>query len=166
MVRHLVIMGVSGVGKSALGSRVAADLGYVFADADDFHPPANLAKMSRGEPLNDEDRAPWLGALSEWLSEQNAAGRSSVLACSALKRRYRDVLRNSTQNVIFVHLTTPRDVLLQRIRARSHFMPSTLLDSQLETLEPLAPDERGLTLDASDTLESAVANLLTRLRRD
>jgi gluconokinase len=159
-------MGVSGVGKSALGSRVAAGLGYAFADADDFHPPPNLAKMSRGEPLNDEDRAPWLSALCAWLSEQHAAARSSVLACSALKRRYRDVLRRSTENVFFVHLTAPRDVLLRRIRARSHFMPSTLLDSQLETLEPLAPDELGITLDASGALEDAVTSLLTRLRRD
>jgi gluconokinase len=166
-VSHLVIMGVSGSGKSAVGARVAAALGYVFADADDFHPPTNIAKMSRGEPLSDAERAPWLSALARWLSEQHAARRATVLACSALKRRYRDVLRHAAPNVCFCHLTAPREVLLERMRKRSHFMPPTLIDSQLEALEPLDPSELGFTLDASMELDDLVSRLaaLVRARR-
>ena len=156
-------MGVSGSGKSAVGMRVAERLGCVFADADDFHPPANVARMKRGVPLTDDERAPWLRALATWLGEQQAAGSSAVLACSALKRGYRDVLRAGAPNVVFAHLTAPRDVLLGRMRRRTHFMPASLLDSQLETLEPLGPDEPGFTLDATADVDEVVARLMTTL---
>jgi gluconokinase len=162
-VSHLVIMGVSGSGKSAVGRRVATRLGYVFADADDYHPPANVARMARAIPLTDDERAPWLRALAAWLAEHHAAGCSTVLACSALKRAYRDVLRTAAPNLCFVHLTAPREVLLERMRHRAHFMPASLLDSQLQALEPLGPDEIGFTLDVTGDLEDVVARLSTDL---
>ena len=162
-VSHLVIMGVSGSGKSAVGRRVATRLGYVFADADDYHPPANVARMARGIPLTDDERAPWLRALAAWLAEQHAAGHSTVLACSALKRGYRDALRAGAPGLCFVHLAAPREVLLERMQHRAHFMPASLLDSQLQTLEPLRPDEIGLTVDATGDLEDVVARLSTGL---
>src|SRR5687767_12922510 len=154
-------MGVSGAGKSAVGKRVAKRLGYVFADADDFQPPSNLARMARGIPLSDEERTPWLRALTDWLAAQSATAQRTVLACSALKRSYRDALRAGAPNLCFVHLTAPREVLLERMRQRTHFMPASLLDSQLETLEPLRPDEQGFTLDATADVDVVVARLLT-----
>jgi gluconokinase len=156
-------MGVSGVGKTAVGKRIATRLGYAFADADAFHPPANVAKMSRGEPLTDADREPWLGALAAWLAQQHAAGRSTVLACSALKRTYRDKLRSGAPHVGFVHLTAPREALLKRMRRRAHFMPPALLDSQLQTLEPLRPDEHGITIDATGAVRDVAAKLSSLL---
>jgi gluconokinase len=163
-VNHFVLMGVSGSGKTAVGRCIAARRGYEFADADDFHSPANVAKMARGEPLSDADRAPWLSDLATWLSQRHAAGRSTVLACSALKRDYRDVLRGAAPNVRFVHLTAPREVLLERMRRRaSHFMPPALLDSQLRTLEPLAASELGFTFDATGDLTDVVAAVCARL---
>jgi gluconokinase len=162
-VSHLVIMGVSGAGKSAVGRRIAERLGYVFADADDFHTSANVARMARGIALTDAERAPWLQALAQWLAEQQAAGRHTVLACSALKRAYRDVLRAAAPTVLFVHLAVPREVLLERMRRRAHFMPASLLESQLATLELLAADEPGFVLDAAADIVTVVARLLTSL---
>jgi gluconokinase len=162
-VSHLVLMGVSGAGKSAVGRRVAERLGYVFADADDFHPPGNVARMAHGIPLTDDERAPWLRALATWLAEQQAAARSTVLACSALKRAYRDALRAAAPNLLFVHLAVPREVLLARMRRRTHFMPASLLESQLATLELLAADEPGFTLDAAAGVDAVAAQLVTRL---
>jgi gluconokinase len=156
-------MGVSGSGKTTLAGRLAAHLQYAFADADDFHPPHNVAKMARGEPLTDVDRAPWLQTVAEWIAEHHASGRSTVLACSALKRRYRDTLRGAAPlHVFFIHLDVPREALKERLRHRTgHYMPPELLDSQLATLEPLQPDERGIVLDAAATpatlVERAVA---------
>jgi gluconokinase len=162
-VTHFVVMGVSGSGKTAVGRRVAARLGYDFADADDFHSAASIEKMARAEPLDDADRASWLQRLAKWLAEQHAAGRSTVLACSALKRAYRDVLRGAAPAVRFVHLAVPRDVLLARMRGRTHFMPPELLDSQLQTLEPLRADEPGFTIDATGALEDVVASVAERM---
>ena len=160
--QHLVVMGVSGSGKTTLAGRLAAHLQYAFADADDFHPPPNVAKMARGEPLTDADRAPWLQTLADWIAKHHAAGRSTVLACSALKRRYRDTLRAAAPlHVLFIHLDTPREALRQRMRHRTgHYMPPELLDSQLATLEPLAPDERGIVLDATATPDALVERAL------
>jgi gluconokinase len=170
--QHLVVMGVSGSGKTTLAARLAAHLLYAFADADEFHSPQNVAKMARGEPLTDADRAPWLHTLAEWLAQQHAAGRSSVLACSALKRRYRDTLRGAAPlHVFFIHVDVPREALLERLRQRvGHYMPPELLDSQLAALEPLQPDERGIVLDATavpDTVvERALALAAQRLAAD
>src|SRR5690242_4082506 len=118
-------MGVSGSGKTTLAGRLAARLHYTFADGDDFHPPQNVAKMARGEPLTDADRAPWLQTLAKWIAEHDSAGRSTVLACSALKRAYRDTLRApAPQRVWFIHLDAPREALRQRMaRRKGHYMP-------------------------------------------
>ena len=147
--RHLVVMGVSGSGKTTIAKRLAAELRHEFADADDFHPEANVAKMASGRALTDADREPWLRALAAWIAQHRSLGLSTVLACSALKRRYRDTLRSAAPHLLFVHLDAPRETLLSRLRHREgHYMPAALLDSQLATLEPLAPDEAGVTLDA------------------
>lgn len=158
-------MGVSGSGKTTIASRLAARRGYAFAEGDDFHPAANVAKMARGEPLTDADRAPWLEELAEWIAAQHAAGRSTVLACSALKRSYRDTLRGGAPgHVLFLYLAVRRDALVERMKRREgHYMPLELLDSQLATLEPLAPDEPGFTLDAAPAPEAIVDAALERL---
>jgi gluconokinase len=141
----VVVMGVSGSGKSTVGAALAERLGLPFLDADSLHPASNVAKMARGEPLTDEDRWPWLAEVGAWLS--SARG---VAACSALRRSYRDVLRTRCPDLVVLHLDAPKELLEQRLAGRSgHFMPASLLDSQLATLEPLEPDERGLTLSAA-----------------
>lgn len=146
-----MVMGVAGSGKSTIARRLADEFGLLMAEADDFHPPANIAKMSGGEPLTDDDRWPWLEALARWTADQHAAGRSTVLACSALKRSYRDVLRRPVPDTYFLHLHGSEELLDQRMRAREHFMPPALLHSQFETLEPLQPDEHGAVLDVAHT---------------
>jgi gluconokinase len=163
--QHLVVMGVAGSGKTTIAGRLAARLDYAFADADDFHSATNVAKMARGEPLTDADRAPWLESLAEWIATQHRTGRSTVLACSALKRRYRDTLRSAApRHVVFVHLDAPREALLERMRQRQgHYMPSALLDSQLATLEPLGADEPGTRLDATQTPAAIVDNILENI---
>jgi gluconokinase len=158
-------MGVAASGKTTIATRLAARLEYAFADADDFHPAVNVARMSRGEPLTDAHREPWLRALAAWIAAQHKAGRCSVLACSALKRHYRDTLRApAPRRVHFVHLDAPRDALLERLRHRQgHFMPAELLDSQLAALEPLQYDELGITLDAAGPPETVVEEVLSYL---
>ena len=157
-------MGVSGSGKTTVATSLAERLRYSFADGDDFHPAHNVAKLARGEPLTDADRAPWLAALAAWISAQHEAGRSTVLACSALKRAYRETLRKAAPNVLFVHLEVRSEVLLERMRHRhGHFMPETLLGSQLTTLEPLQPDEPGIALDAQGPAAATVAAALELL---
>lgn len=141
-------MGVSGCGKSVVGSRLADALGAVFVEGDTYHPAANVAKMSAGIPLQDEDRRDWLWILHERIRQARDAGQPLVLACSSLKRRYRDLLRSGDPDLIFVHLQGARDVIAQRMQTRpGHFMPLTLLDSQFRDLEPLQPDERGCVED-------------------
>lgn len=148
----VVVMGVSGAGKTTVGRALAARLGWPFLDADDLHPAANVAKMAAGQPLTDADRDPWLDAVGERLAAWAAEGRSGVVACSALRRRYRDRLATACEGVRFLHLDVPPEVARERVRRRAgHFMPSSLLDSQYATLEPVAEDERdrAVSLDAT-----------------
>lgn len=144
---HVVIMGVAGSGKTTLALELTRRLGWPYAEADDFHPPANVAKMAAGVPLTDEDRWPWLEAIRDWLTVQARAGRSTVVTCSALRLAYRDVLREAEGRVRFVHLTADPALLSARLARRSgHFMPATLLASQLATLETLVPGEDGVVI--------------------
>lgn len=166
-IAQLVVMGVAGSGKSTVGARLAARLGCEFAEGDAFHPPANVAKMAAGVPLDDEDRRPWLAAIAGWIRERDRAGRSAVVACSALKRAYRDVLRAASPRAVFVHLSAPPALVQRRMHARAgHFMPESLLPSQYDTLEPLAPDEPGATVDAAPPVEEVVDSALAVLAID
>ncbi len=152
----VVVMGVSGSGKSTVGAALADALGVPFTDADGLHPAANVAKMTRGIPLTDADREPWLDAVGARLAEHSGTGL--VVACSALRRTYRDRLRAHAPSTVFVHLSGDAAVLAERMGGRSgHFMPTALLDSQLATLEPLAADEAGTTLDIRRPVEEIVA---------
>jgi gluconokinase len=162
MGASVVVGGVAGVGKSAVAQAVAARLGVAFADADDFHPAANVAKMRAGIPLDEADRRGWLADLARWLGERDAA----VLACSALRRSHRDALRGGGAPLVFVQLRAEPDVLTARIEARcGHFMPASLLADQLATLEPLAPDEAGFVVDAGPPLEQVVDRVVAGLAR-
>lgn len=141
----VVVMGISGVGKSAVGHEVADRLDVQYADGDDYHPQANIEKMSAGTPLDDDDRWPWLRAIGQWLADRTDVG--GVISCSALKRSYRDVLRDAAPGVLFLHLVGDHDLIADRMSHREHFMPVSLLESQERTLEPLADDERGWVYD-------------------
>lgn len=155
---HLVVMGVSGSGKTTVASLLARRLHCDLAEADDFHSPENKKKMSAGLPLNDLDREPWLKDIAAWIGDRARSGRSAVVTCSALKRSYRDLLRTAANPLAFLCLTGSRELIALRMRARTgHFMPASLLDSQLSTLEPLDPDECGLTLDVGGTPEEIAA---------
>ncbi len=157
MASPIVVMGVSGSGKSTVGAALAQRLRVPFADADDFHPPANIAKMTAGQPLNDDDRYPWLEAIGTWLAEHCDGG--GVMSCSALKRRYRDQLRRHCPGVEFLHLSGTPEVIGRRQASRpGHFMPASLLQSQFATLEPLEPDERGTAIDVDQNIDSIVDN--------
>ncbi|ARO15874.1 gluconokinase (plasmid) [Ketogulonicigenium robustum] len=154
--QHIVVFGVSGVGKTTLAQQFAAASGRVFADADSFHSAANIAKMSAGTPLTDSDRAPWLAAIRDWMVANAAEGHQTVVACSALRRAYRDIL-GSAGDVAFAFLAGTPAMIGARMAARSgHYMPTSLLTSQFNTLEPLAADEVGLTLDASADVATLV----------
>ncbi len=149
----VVVMGVSGSGKSTVGAGLAQRLGVLFQDGDDLHPAKNVAKMAAGHPLSEADRRPWLDAVAAWLAGQSGG----VIACSALRRSHRDRLRMAAPRVVFVELDAPREILRKRLSSRAgHFMPAVLLDSQLETLEPLGPDEAGLRVAAAGDLDSTV----------
>ena len=157
-------MGVSGSGKSTIAALLADRLGWDFAEGDSFHPAANVEKMSAGVPLTDADRRPWLDAIAEWIDRELEAGRDGVVTCSALKRSYRDRLRRP--GVRFVFLDPSRDELERRLAGRAgHYMPASLLDSQLTALEPPTPDEHVITLSGDDPQRSVariVAALETR----
>lgn len=162
--RHLVVMGVSAAGKTTVAREINKVLQWDFAEGDDFHPQSNVDKMASGVPLDDEDRWPWLEALAEWIREHDAAGRSTMMTCSALKRSYRDVLRRGSGGTFFVHLTGDRELLQRRMARRGgHFMPAELLDSQLATLQDLEPDEPGRAFDVSGTPEQIAADVLRAL---
>jgi gluconokinase len=159
-------MGVAGSGKSEVAQALAAELDLVLTEGDDHHPQANIEKMSAGTPLDDDDRAPWLDALASWTREQHDAGHETVLTCSALRRRYRDVLRGAVaEPTFFVHLLGSAEVLAERMAARDHFMPTSLLDSQFATLEQLEPDEDGQVVDVDRPLEQVVEEALAIARR-
>jgi gluconokinase len=159
----LVVMGVAGSGKTTVAALLAGRLGSAFAEGDEFHSAANVAKMAAGTPLTDEDRWPWLAGIRDWLAERAQAGEGAVVPCSALKRVYRDRLREAGP-VRFVHLTGTPALLAGRIQGRAgHFMPPELLTSQLATLEPLADDEPGLTVDVAERPAQIVDEILRRL---
>ncbi|WP_445170663.1 gluconokinase [Mycolicibacterium sp. Dal123E01] len=154
MASPIVVMGVSGSGKSTVGAALAQRLRVPFADADDFHPPANIAKMTAGHALDDDDRYPWLEAIGEWLADHAGGG---VMSCSALKRKYRDQLRQHCVGVRFLHLSGTEDVIARRQASRpGHFMPAALLASQFETLEPLDADEHGISIDVDQSIDSII----------
>jgi len=158
-------MGVAGSGKSTIGAALAAALGADFVEGDDYHPPANVERMARGIPLTDEDRAGWLRALAGQIRERRDAGRGLVLTCSALKRAYRDVLRAAAPDLQLVYLRGPRALIAQRLASRrGHFMPASLLDSQLATLEEPSPDEQAWVCDADESPQEIVAALVARVR--
>ena len=160
----VVVMGVAGSGKTTVGQALADRLGIEYADADAFHSAASVAKMASGHPLDDDDRAPWLLAIGEWLAQQEEAG--AVVGCSALRRRYRDVLRAAAPDVQFLHLDGDPAVLTQRVAERpGHFMPASLITSQLETLEPLDPDEHGHVLDLTSPVDAIVDGFTATLIR-
>ncbi|MEV1066469.1 gluconokinase [Streptomyces sp. NPDC050263] len=149
----VVVMGVAGTGKTTIGPLLAARLGVPYAEGDDFHPQANIAKMSAGTPLDDDDRWPWLDAIGAWADGR--AGLGGVVSCSALKRSYRDRLRASAPGVVFVHLAGDRALIEDRMAHRQgHFMPTALLDSQFATLQPLQADEAGVVVDVSGSPEA------------
>jgi len=155
-------MGVSAVGKSTIGQRVAEALGLRFIDADDLHAPASIAKMASGVPLTDEDRMPWLRECGRALT---AADGGAVIACSALTRAYRDELRGEASDAVFIHLHADPVHIQERAAQRAgHFMPPSLLASQLATLQPLDDDERGITVDAVQPIETVVAEIVGELR--
>ncbi|WP_314104662.1 gluconokinase [uncultured Frigoribacterium sp.] len=155
-------MGVSGSGKSTVAALVAERLGWDLAEGDDLHPDENVAKMAAGLPLDDDDRAPWLDTVSSWIVEHAMQGVPGVITCSALKRKYRDVLRE--HNVVFVYLQGSGDLIGGRMAERSgHFMPTTLLDSQVATLEPPQADERHIVVDATRTPEEEAGDVLRLL---
>lgn len=159
----LVLMGVAGTGKSTVAAMLAGRLGWTFEEGDDLHPEANVKKMASGDPLTDDDRWPWLDRIAEWIDERIAAGEPGIITCSALKRSYRDVLRRDA--VTFVHFVGDRELILERmLRRQGHFMPTTLLDSQFATLEPLGADEKAIEVAIDQTPQQQTAEIATRLR--
>ena len=161
----LVVMGVSGSGKSTIADRLAARLGWRYEDADQFHPPANVAKMSAGQPLTDEDRWPWLQAIADEIDRLAAAGQRAVVACSALKRAYRDILVHGRDDIRIVFLNGTQDLIADRLAARKgHFMPPGLLASQFRTLEPPPPGERPITVSIDAPVEAIVDDIIRQLK--
>lgn len=162
----VVVMGVSGSGKSSIGEALATRLQWAFQEGDALHPAANIAKMSAGIALTDADRGPWLDAIAAWIEARLHAGEAGVVTCSALRRVYRDRLRLAGAGVRFVYPEVARDELERRMRARQHFMPPSLLDSQLQTLEPPAADEQAIVLDAATDVHGNVTRVIEALARE
>lgn len=166
-MRHpcvLIVMGVSGAGKTALGQALADRLGWPFQEGDALHPPENVAKMHGGTPLTDEDRWPWLDRIAAWIDARLAAGEDGIVTCSALKRAYRDRLIRGRPEIRLVDPQASRALLAARLAARKgHFMPAGLLDSQLATLEPPGDDERPIRIDVGDTPAALAERVIAAL---
>lgn len=158
--RSVVVMGPSGSGKSVIGASLAGRLGMAFLDGDDLHPAANVAKMAAGIPLDDTDRMPWLDAVGAVLA---AHSDGVVVACSALRRAYRDRLRDQAADAVFVELDIDGETLRRRMSSRRHFMPASLLDSQLAALQPLEPDEPGVVVRNDGTPDEVVDRIVSQL---
>lgn len=162
--QRIVVMGVTASGKTSVGRAMAERLGFAFCDSDELHPPENVAKMSRGEPLNDADRAPWLARVGRRLAEAGSHGDGVVVACSALKRDYREQILAEAPDAVFVVLHGDRTLLGERMNGRSdHFMPVSLLDSQLETLEMPEGDEPAVTVGVQPSIETIVQRAIARV---
>ena len=162
----IVVMGVTACGKSTVMRTLADQLGWIMAEGDNFHSPGNVEKMRSGHPLTDADRWPWLEAIASWIGQRERAGESAVITCSALRRAYRDLLRRGHPSVWFAHLVVPPAVIADRLEHRpNHYMPPSLLTSQLETLETLDPDEPGATIAAHRPPPEIVADILTLVRQ-
>lgn len=162
----LVVMGVSGCGKSTIAARIADQLHWPMAEGDDLHPAANIAKMKRHMPLNDADREPWLAAIGQRIDAWRAASAAGIITCSALKQRYRDDLAKARPNLCFVYLKGDRALIRQRLAMRpSHFMPPDLLDSQFATLEEPTKDEHAIIVDIAPPPDVIVATIIGELAR-
>ena len=162
---QIIVMGVSGSGKSTIGALIAGALGIPFVDGDALHPQSNIEKMAGGQALTDDDRWPWLAVVGETLAKAGATGTGMVIACSALRRAYRQTILESAPHARFVHLHGTREVLSSRMEGRSgHFMPPSLLDSQFATLEPLAEDEPGHVIDIDQTVAAIVSETVDAIR--
>ena len=160
---HVVVMGVAGCGKSTVAEAIHERLGYAYAEGDDFHPQANIDKMSAGIPLTDEDRWPWLEVINKWMVAREALGENTVVSSSALKRSYREVLAKDVP-VFFVHLNGTHELIQQRLSERQgHFMPPALLPSQFAILEPLAADENGVEISIEGSVDDMVERALDAL---
>ncbi|MBJ8340279.1 gluconokinase [Antrihabitans sp. YC3-6] len=158
----LVVMGVSGTGKSTVATALAEHFGWQLQEGDDLHPKANIAKMAGGQPLDDNDRWPWLQLIADWIGAHIDSGTSGIVTCSALKRTYRDVLRRD--GVVFVYLEGSEELLRGRMESRTgHFMPASLLTSQLHTLEPPQSDEAAITVDIDQTEDELTAAIIEQL---
>lgn len=168
--RVAVVIGVAGSGKTTVAQLIADRLGYPFADGDDFHPSVNIDKMRSGAPLTDDDRWPWLSSIAAWIATRRAQGSGGVVACSALKRAYRDVLRQTSPDIVFIALVGDRQLLQRRLAQRvGHFMPVRLLDSQLAAFEPIEADELGASYNATESparLAGRAARLLSAAGSD
>jgi gluconokinase len=160
----LIVMGVSSSGKSSIGKALAERLGWRFADGDDFHPPANVEKQRAGQALTDEDRWPWLQSIADEIDRVTAEGGKLVVACSALKRVYRDLLVHGRHDIRIVYLDGSRELIAKRMAARkNHFMPPSLLDSQFKTLEMPGTDERVIAVSIDDDIDGIVAAIAKQL---
>lgn len=165
MATPLIVMGVQGCGKSTIGRLLGEETGQPFFDGDDLHSPEAKAKMAAGEPLTDEDREPWLRRIAELIAQEWAQGRAAIVGCSALKRKYRDVLRSTVPSTRFVHLSGSFEVMSERIGSRNHeYMPTTLLASQFATLEELAADEDGVVISVEFSPQEIVDQALRLLK--
>lgn len=160
---HVVVMGVAGCGKSTVAEAIHERLGYVYAEGDDFHPQANIDKMSAGIPLTDEDRWPWLNVINSWMVAREALGENTVVSSSALKRSYREVLAKDVPT-FFIHLNGSHELIQQRLSERKgHFMPPALLPSQFAILEPLAPEENGVEISIEGSVDEMVDRAIKAL---
>ena len=159
----IVVMGVSGSGKSTIASMLAHRLHWIYEVGDWFHPESNIEKMHHGEPLTDEDRWPWLRAIAAWIDKTRQAGSHGIVACSALKRAYRDILVGPRRDVRIVFLKGDREVIARRVATRSHFMPASLLDSQFATLEEPTPDERAIVVSINPHPREIVDTVVEKL---